>query len=87
LALQPTVEYISTSRLTKPLGVHFDADGYIPRWESLADFWREAETLADLWDKFRQVTQRDLDGMREWIRFVSLSKEIKYLLGEVEHSI
>ncbi len=64
------------------LGVHVDADGDIPSWESLADFWREAETLADLWDKFRQVTQRDLDGMREWIRFVSLSKGVKYLLGD-----
>lgn len=48
------------------LGIHVDADGHIPSWESLADFWREAETLANLWDKFRQVTQRDLDGMREW---------------------
>ncbi len=64
------------------LGVHVDADGDMPSWESLADFWREAETLADLWDKFRQITQRDLDGMREWIRFVSLSKGVKYLLGD-----
>jgi len=64
------------------LGVYVDADGDIPSWESLADFWREAETLADLWDKFRQVTQRDLDGMREWIRFVPLSKGIKYLHGD-----
>lgn len=40
--------------------------------ESLADFWREAETLADLWEKFQQVTQRDLESLREWIKFVSI---------------
>jgi len=64
------------------LGVQIDNDGHIPTVESLADFWREAETLIDLWDKFRQVTQRDLDGMKEWIRFVPLNKVIKYLHGD-----
>ena len=64
------------------LGVHVDADGDIPSWESLADFWREAETLADLWDKFRQVTQRDLGGMREWIRFVALHPGTKKVFGD-----
>lgn len=64
------------------LGIHIDDEGHLPSWESLTDFWEEAKTLADLWDKFRQVTQRDLDGMREWIRFVPLSKGIKYLQGD-----
>ncbi|MCG0277778.1 MAG: YdcF family protein [Thermanaeromonas sp.] len=68
------------------LGVHVDADGHIHSWESLADFWREAETLADLWDKFRQVTQRDLDGMREWIRFVALHPGIRQLVGKECHT-
>jgi len=41
-----------------------------PSWESLADFLKEAGCLADLWDKYRQVTQNDLSSLREWIRFV-----------------
>lgn len=64
------------------LGVHVDADGHIPSWESLVGFWQEAETLAGLWDRFRQVTQRDLDGMGEWIRFVALRPGVKWLLGD-----
>lgn len=38
-------------------------------WESLNDFWSEAEALSDLWEKYKQITQRDLSAMREWIRF------------------
>ena len=64
------------------LGVQIDSDGHLSSVETLADFWREAEALTGLWDKFRQVTQRNLEGMREWVKFVPLHPEIKRLVGE-----
>jgi len=61
-----------------PLGKLGGREGS-PTYESLNDFWNEAEALADLWDKYKQLTQRDILALKKWIRFIgrpSLADEI-----------
>ncbi|WP_170085421.1 hypothetical protein [Kyrpidia spormannii] len=68
------------------LGANLGSDFVHPKWEALADFWREAETLADLWGKYKQVTQRDMSGLRGWIRFVELPNDGDPLIPSPEGS-
>lgn len=58
------------------LGVNMANVAHAPRpeWETLTDFWREAEKLTTLWDKYEQVTRRDIKNLKEWIRFVPLDE-------------
>ncbi|WP_067929672.1 hypothetical protein [Alicyclobacillus shizuokensis] len=49
--------------LTKPWGAFR---------EEYSEFWNMAERLVELWDRLGQAQRRELDRLKEWIRFVRI---------------